>query len=89
MVPTLYVGTRPVTLRVTEPPAAQNTQWTQSAKGCIPTQSVGTINARSAKKNHQAPRSPSPRKEGTTPQAGPDVGVPFSLVTFSWANKRK
>ena len=29
------------------------------------------------------------RKEGTPPQAGPDVGVPFSLVTFSWARKRK
>ena len=52
MVPTLRVETHPTTLRVTELPAAQNKQQAQSAKGSIPTQSVGTITARSAKKNH-------------------------------------
>ena len=35
IVPTLCVGTHPVTLRVTT--------WTQSVLGGIPTQSVGTI----------------------------------------------
>ena len=29
------------------------------------------------------------RREGSRAQRDPDVGVPFSLVTFSWANKRK
>jgi hypothetical protein len=29
------------------------------------------------------------RREGTPPQAGPDAGVAFSLVTFSWPRKRK
>src|SRR5690606_35446239 len=29
------------------------------------------------------------RWEGTPPKAGPDVGVPFFLVTLSWANKKK
>jgi hypothetical protein len=52
----------PTTLCVKALPEVQNKQWEQSANGCIPPQSVGTINARSAKKNYQAPQSPSPRQ---------------------------
>ena len=44
------MGTHLVTLRVTEPPAAQNTKWTQSVEGCIPTRSVGTIISEQAPK---------------------------------------
>ena len=52
------------TLRVAELPAAKNKQWAQSAKGSIPTQSVGTINAQCAK-----------RQEKTTEHLGARVPV--------------
>ena len=58
MVPTLRVGTHPVTLLVTGQQAPQSKQLAHSTKGCTPTQSVGTI--KSAQRREGLPSSSVP-----------------------------